>query len=145
MSGKLSEAQRRALDKISQSGGHGFGEFAYLGGRTVAVLERLGLVTVGRKTHPSRPGRSMPWAIAKGADEPYGFTSSEESRRQWAEWSVRNAARREARTVALLERCRALRVPEGKPVGAEWEEGARALILKVGITKVEAHITQREA
>ena len=49
---KLSKAMEEGLRQISQAGGHGYGEYAYLGSRTVADLGRA----LRRKQElPARP------------------------------------------------------------------------------------------
>lgn len=62
---RLSLAQWKALDKFTQPGGHGHGEYAYLPTPTAKVLERRGLVTLGRKS-PLR-GHSFPHGEATAA------------------------------------------------------------------------------
>ena len=57
--GKLNGAQRDALEKISQSGGHGYGEYAYLNRRTAQALEKMGLVKLGYRKMGD--GRSKGW------------------------------------------------------------------------------------
>lgn len=59
MAKKLTAAQLKALQDFAQPGGHGWGEYAYLGRRTAKALEKRGLVEL-----PMRrigPGRYLPW------------------------------------------------------------------------------------
>ena len=42
----LTQAQRNALYKFSQAGGHGFGEYSFITKPTARVLQRLGLIEV---------------------------------------------------------------------------------------------------
>jgi len=59
MAKKLSKAQLKALEDFAQAGGHGWGEYAYLGRRTAKALEKRGLVELPVRRVGS--GRWMPW------------------------------------------------------------------------------------
>lgn len=57
----LSTPALLALDKISQPGGHGYGEYSRIARRTVQRLADLQLVTLGAR-HPLAGRTSIPWA-----------------------------------------------------------------------------------
>ncbi len=93
---KLSAAQTKALYKFSGSGGHGYGEYAYLPRSTARALAKMGLVRLGwvRTTGLGGQRRSMPWGLATAAGmavlnsmqrhvselpmEPYGWSPASE-------------------------------------------------------------------
>lgn len=54
---KLSDAQWKALEKIAQPGGHGYGEYAHLSRATAKALAKKGLVTLGYRPSGVYPGR----------------------------------------------------------------------------------------
>lgn len=114
---KLSKAQERALREIRSPGGHGYGAYSYLTRRTAESLARLGLVVLGRKPALHR-NESIPWAIAVGAEPPYGFRSRAEIKAAddafLADYNARVAKHRaevEARTERVLAMARERRRP----------------------------------
>lgn len=144
---KLTKTQQAALKKIEQSGGHGVGPYSFIRSSTARVLARLGLVVLGSRRLPGED-RPVEWAIATGSEEPYGFVSYEEERRQWAEVSNRVKARRAAQRHANSNRierviavAREQRSALGKPSDAAWEiEARRILQNETNLENAENHL-----
>ena len=64
---KLSPAMWKALDDFAQAGGHGYGEYSYLGYATAKALQRRGLVRLGSRTIASAKRRmAWGWATEEG-------------------------------------------------------------------------------